>query len=81
MTPGLVYAADARYARAVEAAIPSGTEVLWGKDYPELAATPAGPRVDAAHQAIGAETISKFLLTSGSTGLPKAVVHTQRMLT
>jgi len=80
MTPGLVYAADARYARAVEAAIPAGTEVLWGEDYPALAATPAGPRVDAAHEAIGPETISKFLLTSGSTGMPKAVIHTQRML-
>ncbi len=80
MTPGLVYAADARYARAVGAAIPSGTEVLWGKDYPALAATPAAPRVDAAHQAIEPDTISKFLLTSGSTGLPKAVIHTQRML-
>ncbi len=80
MTPGLVYAADARYARAVEASIPPGTEVLWGADYAALAATPAGPRVDAAHQAIGPETISKFLLTSGSTGMPKAVIHTQRML-
>ena len=81
MSPGLVYAADARYSAAVEAAVRPGTEVLWGNDYPALAATPAGTRVDAAHEAIGPETISKFLLTSGSTGMPKAVIHTQRMLT
>jgi len=38
------------------------------------------PRVDAAFAAIGPDTIAKFLLTSGSTGEPKAVINTQRML-
>jgi feruloyl-CoA synthase len=37
--------------------------------------------VDAANAAIGPETVTKFLLTSGSVGVPKAVIHTQRMLT
>jgi feruloyl-CoA synthase len=46
----------------------------------ELVATPLDPGLDAAHQAIGPDTIAKFLLTSGSTGNPKAVVNTQRML-
>jgi feruloyl-CoA synthase len=32
------------------------------------------------HRAIGPDTIVKFLLTSGSTGNPKAVINTQRML-
>ena len=36
--------------------------------------------VDRAFAAIGPETIAKFLLTSGSTGEPKAVINTQRML-
>jgi feruloyl-CoA synthase len=36
--------------------------------------------VDAAHAAVGPDTIAKFLLTSGSTGQPKAVINTQRML-
>lgn len=36
--------------------------------------------VDQAFAAIGPETITKFLLTSGSTGEPKAVINTQRML-
>ena len=32
------------------------------------------------HDAIGPDTIAKFLLTSGSTGNPKAVINTQRMI-
>ena len=31
-------------------------------------------------EAIGPDTIAKFLLTSGSTGNPKAVINTQRMI-
>jgi feruloyl-CoA synthase len=81
MTPGLVYAADARYGKAVSAAISRDTEVLWRKDFAALAATPATARVEAAHAAIAPDSITKFLLTSGSTGMPKAVIHTQRMLT
>jgi len=46
----------------------------------ELLATPKHPRLDAAHDAIGPDTIAKFLLTSGSTGNPKAVINTQRMI-
>jgi len=91
MTPGLVFASDgARYARALEAAVPPDTEIVLTQAPPagrhctsfaELSATEATPAVEAAHAAIGPETISKFLLTSGSTGMPKAVIHPQRMLT
>jgi feruloyl-CoA synthase len=35
--------------------------------------------VDAAMQATGPDTIAKFLFTSGSTKLPKAVINTHRM--
>jgi len=91
MTPGLVFASDgARYARAIDAAIPRDTELVVTQAPPagrktvlfaELAATVPGSDVEAAHAAIGPETVSKFLLTSGSTGMPKAVIHPQRMLT
>ena len=78
MTPGLVFAADRKYAKAIDAAVPAGTEVVF--ELQQLAgANPAS--VDAAHAAIRPDAISKFLLTSGSTGMPKAVIHTQQMLT
>src|SRR6185436_9920281 len=36
-------------------------------------------RLGAAHAMVGPDTIAKFLFTSGSTGMPKAVINTQRM--
>jgi len=91
MTPGLVFAAHGeRYASAIRAAVPSDTELVVTSEppvaraatlYASLAATRATGHVDAAHAAIGPESVTKFLLTSGSTGMPKAVIHTQRMLT
>ena len=45
-----------------------------------LLATSEHPGLDAAHDAIGPDTIAKFLLTSGSTGNPKAVINTERMI-
>jgi feruloyl-CoA synthase len=81
LTPGLVYATDGtRFARAIAAAVPAGTEVLTGSDFSSLERTSDSSRVDEAHAAVGPDTIAKFLLTSGSTGQPKAVINTQRML-
>ena len=89
-TPGLVFAADgARYAKAINAAVSSDIEVVLGMGQLEgrsttafagLLATQATPAVDAAMQATGPDTIVKFLFTSGSTKLPKAVINTQRMV-
>lgn len=90
LTPGLVFVDDAdRFTDALEANVPEGTEIavsygaLRSRDVTLLAdlmATPLHPGLDAAHQAIGPDTIAKFLLTSGSTGNPKAVINTQRMI-
>lgn len=44
-------------------------------------ATPAGPEVDASIAAIDPDEASLYMLTSGSTSLPKAVIQTQRMIT
>lgn len=90
LTPGLVYADDAdRFASALSACAPEGAEIVAlrgiapGRDVTRLAdliATSEHPRLDAVHDAIGPDTIAKFLLTSGSTGNPKAVINTQRMI-
>jgi feruloyl-CoA synthase len=90
LTPGLVFADDAgKFADALAANVPAGTEIaashgaLPGRPLTMLAdllATPEDPRLDAIHDAIGRDTIAKFLLTSGSTGNPKAVINTQRMI-
>jgi feruloyl-CoA synthase len=90
LTPGLVFADDAtKFADALAANVPAGTEIVASDgEVPArhvtmlsaLLATPEHPGLDAAHDAIGPDTIAKFLLTSGSTGNPKAVINTQRMI-
>jgi feruloyl-CoA synthase len=90
LTPGLVFAADGQpFARAIEAVVPPGTELLVTRNplpnqsttlFQSLMESNAGPAVDAAHAKVGPDTIVKFLFTSGSTGQPKGVINTQRML-
>jgi feruloyl-CoA synthase len=90
LTPGLVFADDAgKFADALAANVAPGTEIaasrgkLPGRDVTllsDLLAAPEHPRLDAINDAIGPDTIAKFLLTSGSTGNPKAVINTQRMI-
>ena len=89
LTPGLVFASDAkRYGKAIQTAVGADVEVvlhqgsLEGRastSFADLINTPDTPAVDAAMQATGPDTIVKFLFTSGSTKLPKAVINTQRM--
>ena len=91
MTPGLVFASDgARYGHAIGAALAADTELVVTHTPPsgrrvelfeKFASTRDTRQVDEAHAAIRPDSISKFLLTSGSIGMPKAVIHTQRMLT
>ena len=90
LTPGLVFVSDAAaYARAIENVVPPDVEIVTDTGIPEgrvatpfqvLEATTDTGEIDFVHDAIGPETIAKFLFTSGSTGLPKAVINTQRML-
>ena len=46
----------------------------------DLAATPVTPAVADSIAMITADTVGKLLFTSGSTGMPKAVINTQRMM-
>jgi feruloyl-CoA synthase len=92
LTPGLVFASDgARFAKALNAAVPADCAVvltnLGGYSRPEgelltfeqLLATEPTAAVDEAHARVSPDTIAKFLFTSGSTKMPKAVINTHRM--
>jgi feruloyl-CoA synthase len=48
--------------------------------YADLAATPVTKAVEASIAKITPNTIGKLLFTSGSTGMPKAVINTQAMM-
>ncbi|MDH2386646.1 feruloyl-CoA synthase [Bradyrhizobium sp. CER78] len=90
LTPGLVFVDDAdKFADALRANVGPDVEIaashgaVPGRQVTRLAdlmATPEDGGLDAIHAAVGPDTIAKFLLTSGSTGNPKAVINTQRMI-
>ena len=89
LTPGMVAAfGPGPFARAIGAVVPESVPVLGDAlEIPgrtvltlgELESADAAP-AQPLHALTGQDTIAKFLLTSGSTGSPKAVVTTQRML-
>ncbi len=90
LTPGLVLVGDGvRFAPSIAAVGLRGAELVVSANpkegvpstaFSELAATAPGAEVDRAFARVGPDTIAKFLFTSGSTGMPKAVINTQRML-
>jgi feruloyl-CoA synthase len=91
LTPGLVFAQNAgQYANAITKAVPRDTPLLLaegevpGYRCTSLASalqTPVTAQVDAAFKAVKPDDILKFLFTSGSTKMPKAVINTHRMMT
>lgn len=90
LTPGLVFVNDGGpFTRALYAAVPDDIELVVARNplgdrkvtlFSDLVGVRDDAGVDAAHEAVTPDTIVKFLFTSGSTGSPKAVINTHRML-
>ncbi|MGA2995728.1 feruloyl-CoA synthase [Bradyrhizobium sp.] len=90
LTPGLVFVEDAdQFAAALQANVSGDVEVVASRGtlsgravtkFSDLLIKPLHSDLGDAYRATGPDTIVKFLLTSGSTGNPKAVINTQRML-
>ena len=94
ITPGLVFADDAqKFGNALQALAQFDFELVSVQGFPaapapgrthsafaRLQETQAEAAVDRAFASVGPDTIAKLLFTSGSTGEPKAVINTQRML-
>src|ERR1700749_691212 len=76
------------YARALAALPLDGMEVVTVIPIPDrpttafadLLKTNAGPAVAESMEEVDHDTVAKFLFTSGSTGMPKGVIQTHRMM-
>ncbi|HEY1153345.1 MAG TPA: feruloyl-CoA synthase [Pseudolabrys sp.] len=88
--PSLIYMSALKpFARALAAMPREGVTLLSDAadaDFPDaltfadlLASTP-DDRVAQHYRSVGPDSIAKILLTSGSTGMPKGVINTQRMM-
>jgi len=87
--PKFIYVEDgAEYQRALDGMALGGRLVIYSRNAPNVPravsledfAGQAGPAVDAAYTALTPAAVAKYMLTSGSTGEPKAVINTHGMI-
>ncbi len=91
LDPGAIYVSSVKLFAAALAAVASAHrgQIVSGEDAPpgeviafrDVVETPESADVARAFASIGPDSVAKFLFTSGSTGIPKAVINTHRMLT
>jgi feruloyl-CoA synthase len=75
LKPGLVFAADPdKFAPALAAVGATSTPVA------KLLEANPGSNLEVAFSRLTPDTVAKILFTSGSTGMPKGVINTHRML-
>ena len=90
LQPGLVFVSDAEpFQRAIDTVLPVETPLITVRgqvtgrrqvSFASLLEQRGSAEAEAAFASTGPDSIAKFLFTSGSTKLPKAVITTQRML-
>lgn len=80
--PSLIFADDPAVVNDVLATIGRSVPVASLRELQWLDAIDPAPEAatDAAEAAVTLDTVAKLLFTSGSTGSPKAVINTQRMM-
>ena len=87
--PSLIYLSSPKpYAQALQALDLKQTPILASAEdgkgnitlLEDYKSVKPGASFEAAYQAVGPDSVSKFMFTSGSTGAPKAVIMTQRMM-
>src|SRR4029079_6337490 len=75
LKPGLVYAGEPeKFGAALEAVKAKSTPGA------ELLETNPGSTLEREHLKVRPDSVAKILFTSGSTGIPKGVINTHRML-
>ena len=88
--PKMIFADKAAlFAKAITATAPEGVEVVAVEgevpgiptlSYAELIQAPISDDVARAMDTVNHDTVAKYLFTSGSTGMPKGVLQTHRMM-